>query len=49
MKVSDLELDEVWTYVGKHQRFIGPVEASNRIGDAYTFIGLERTSKLVPA
>ena len=49
VKVADLELDEVWTYVGKHQRRIQPEESDALIGDAYTFIGLERTSKLVVA
>ncbi len=49
VRVNDLELDEVWTYVGKHQKRVHPEESSTRIGDAYTFIGLERTSKLVVA
>ncbi len=49
MRVKDLELDEVWAYVGKHQRRIRPDESSAFIGNAYTFIGLERTSKLVVA
>lgn len=49
VSVSDLELDEVWSYVGKHQRRVRPEEASSHIGDAYTFIGLERTSKLIVA
>jgi hypothetical protein len=47
VKVADLGLDEIWTYVGKHQKCIIPGESSRYIGDAYTFIGLERTSKLV--
>jgi hypothetical protein len=47
--VRDLELDEVWTYVGYHQKRIMPEESSRYIGDVYTFIGLERTSKLVVA
>ena len=47
VQVHDLELDEVWTYVGKHQKRIGPEESDRYIGDAY--IGLERTSKLVVA
>jgi IS1 family transposase len=47
--VRDLELDEVWTYVGKHQKKIGIEESDRCIGDAWTFIGLERTSKLVVA
>ncbi|HEY3129586.1 MAG TPA: transposase [Acidobacteriota bacterium] len=49
VSVKDLELDEVWSYVGKHQRYVTPEEAGPHIGDAYTFIGLERTSKLVLA
>jgi IS1 family transposase len=49
VRVPDLELDEVWTYVGKHQKRIAPGESSRFIGDAYTFIGLEGTSKLVVA
>lgn len=47
--MADLELDEIWSYVGKHQRRIKPGESSAFIGDAYTFIGLERTTKLVLA
>jgi IS1 family transposase len=35
--------------VGKHQKRIAPGQSSRFIGDAYTFIGLERTSKLVVA
>src|SRR5258708_4561913 len=37
VKVADLELDEIWTYVGKHQKRIMPGESSRYIGDAYTF------------
>lgn len=49
VRVHDLELDEVWSYCGKHQKRIAPGESSQYQGDAYTFIGLERTSKLVVA
>lgn len=47
--VRDLELDEVWTFVRKKQRHLRPQDFGQRIGDAYTFIALERTSKLVVA
>ncbi|MBI4454894.1 MAG: hypothetical protein HY644_03235 [Acidobacteria bacterium] len=47
--VKDLECDEIWSYVGKHQRFLRPDESSIGKGDAYTFIGLERHSKLAVA
>jgi len=49
VRVRDLELDEVWAYVRKHQKRIHPGESSARIGDAYVFIGLERTNKMVVA
>lgn len=50
VRVHDLELDEVWTYVGCHQKRLTPERIEKgMVGDAYTFIGLERTSKLVVA
>lgn len=51
VKVQDsLELDEVWTYVGCHQKRLTPERiAKGMIGDAYTFICLERSTKLVMA
>ena len=48
--VKDLELDEIWTYVQKKEGHEDPEEADDqRIGEAYTFIALERSSKLVVA
>jgi hypothetical protein len=50
VQVKDLELDEVWTFVGCKQRQLTPERFEKGMrGDAYTFIGLERTSKLVVA
>jgi IS1 family transposase len=48
--VKDLELDEVWSYVGCKQRRLTAqrVEQGMR-GDAWTYIALERNSKLVVA
>jgi hypothetical protein len=50
VRVRDLELDEVWTFVGCKQKrlTLKPIEAG-MAGDAYTLIALERTSKLVVA
>ena len=47
--VRDLELDEIWAYVAKKQGHIEKGESDEQIGDAYTSIALERTSKLVVA
>lgn len=51
VKVQDsLELDEVWTFVGCKQRRLTPERfKKGMIGDAYTFICLERETKLVMA
>lgn len=51
VKVQDcLELDEVWTYVGCHQKRLTPERVERgMVGDAYTFICLERETKLVMA
>jgi len=50
VRVNDLELDEVWTFVGCKQKRLTPERVqAGMVGDAYTFIGLERTSKLVVA
>ena len=48
--VSDLQFDEIWTFVRKKQARLKPKEKSRRdIGDAYCFIALERHTKLVLA
>jgi IS1 family transposase/transposase-like protein len=48
--VEQLQMDEIWTFVGKKEAHKFPFEAhDNKLGDAYTFIALERTKKLVVA
>jgi transposase-like protein/IS1 family transposase len=48
--VKDVQCDEVWTYVQKKEGHKRPSEAdAQKIGDAYTFIAIERHTKLVLA
>jgi IS1 family transposase/transposase-like protein len=50
VKVTDVQADEIWTFVQKKEGHNRPSEASAReIGDAYTFIGIERHTKLILA
>lgn len=50
IRTEHLELDEVWSYVGCHQRFVDhDREDAEQRGDQYTFIGLCSRSKLVVA
>jgi len=50
VKVKDVQADEIWTFVGKKEGHKNPEEAhAEEIGDAYTFIALERHTKLILA
>ncbi len=46
VKVRDVECDELWAYIGKKQKRVRPEDDQNK-GDAYTFVAIERHSKLV--
>ncbi len=46
IKVRDVECDEVWSFIGKKQKRVRPEDNPN-LGDAYTFVAIERHSKLV--
>jgi IS1 family transposase len=46
--VRDVECDEIWGYVQKKEGHKAPEEAFDEsIGDAYTFVAIERNTKLV--
>ncbi len=50
LKVSDVECDEVWSYVGmKNKTKIRKGEDADDIGDAWTFTAIESNSKLILA
>lgn len=46
VKVQDVEVDEVWDFIGKKEKRVRPEDDQN-MGDCYVFVGIERTSKLV--
>lgn len=43
---SDIEMDEIWSFVGKKQHRCGPNDPSEW-GDNYTFVAMARASRLV--
>lgn len=48
--VEDVQADEIWCYVGmKEKTKLRRKVTDPEMGDAYTFVGMERTSKLVLA
>jgi transposase-like protein/IS1 family transposase len=46
--VADVEVDEIWGYVGKKEGHKSDDDGPE-LGDAYCFIGMERTTKLILA
>ena len=44
--VRDVECDEIWSFIGKKQKRVRPTDDPNK-GDCYTFVAIERHSKLV--
>ncbi len=46
--VSEVQADEIWSFIGKKEKQVKS-DDDPTFGDAYTFVGIERTSKLVLA
>jgi IS1 family transposase len=46
--VSEVQADEIWSFIGKKEKALREDDDST-LGDAYTFVGIERNSKLVLA
>ena len=45
-----VQVDEVWTYVGKKEGRLNDIERQNpQLGDQYVFVALDAESKLVPS
>ena len=50
LKVRDVEADEIWGYVGMKERAKANLyNAADTLGDAYTYVAMERNSKLILA
>ncbi len=46
----EVEVDELWCYVQKKQRFVQAFDPNrDRIGDTWTFVAIDRNTKLIPA
>lgn len=44
-----LQLDEIWTYVGKHERFVREGDNPVEVGDQYVFVAMDSETKIVPS
>ncbi len=44
-----VQLDEIWTYVGKHERFVRADDNPVEVGDQYVFVAMDSETKLIPS
>jgi IS1 family transposase len=44
-----IEVDEIWSYVGKKQMHLQPGDDRRRLGDQWTFVAIDPQTKLIPA
>src|ERR1700674_109785 len=44
-----VQVDEIWSYVGKKQHRLGAGDDRRRLGDQWTFVALDPDTKLIPA
>jgi len=43
-----IQVDEIWAYVGKKQRWVTLQDDRTRVGDQWTFAAIDLDTKLVP-
>jgi IS1 family transposase len=48
LNCKDIEIDEIWSFVGKKQRHVRSTDDPNIVGDFYTFVALDSETKLIP-
>jgi IS1 family transposase len=47
LNVAELELDELWAFVGKKQKRVAEKDDPMAVGDQYTYLGIDRNRKLI--
>ncbi len=48
LSCKNIEVDELWSYVGKKQRHVRIDDDPSQVGDFYTFVALDADTKLIP-
>jgi IS1 family transposase len=47
VQTADVQVDELWAFVGCKEKFRQVMKKSEELGDSYTFLAIDRTSKLI--
>jgi IS1 family transposase len=48
LECERIQVDEIWTFVGKKQKQVVEGDDHSRLGDQWTFVALDADTKLVP-
>ena len=49
LKCENVQVDEIWCYVGKKQRHVQITDDLNEVGDQWVWVALDADSKLIPS
>lgn len=49
LNCKNIEVDEIWCYVGKKQRHLRPQDNIEELGNQWVFVALDADSKLIPS
>jgi IS1 family transposase len=49
LKCQNLQVDEIWCFVGKKQRHLKDTDNIEELGDQWVFVALDADSKLIPS
>ena len=49
LKCKNIQVDEIWCYVGKKQRHLTNTDNREELGDQWVFVALDADSKLIPS
>jgi IS1 family transposase len=49
LHLPQIQIDEIWGYVGKKERRVSEEEDANEVGDMWAFVAIDASTKLVPS
>jgi IS1 family transposase len=49
LHLQQIQMDEIWGYVGKKQRHVSEQEDTSQVGDIWAFVAIDADTKLVPS
>jgi len=49
LKCQNVQVDEIWTFIGKKQRHLKDTDNLEELGDQWVFVALDADSKLIPS